>query len=228
MNAQSSSSEKITAFDLNKPDLTFPMDRDQFYNEQIACFKKTGKSTKGISIVDVLLFDVSGEIFVQKRSNAKRHNPDLFDKSIGGHVASGDNPDFTVMVETVQELNVPSIVLRSEQDYLKCLRLLSEYLDTIALIKNVSVFVAPLKKIFDGESVIITNKKYLYLGMYNGSTKTIDRESKGVLLYKLDDLIDEMKKFPERFTADMHYYIEHHEKDLRKFIGDAVKVITKS
>jgi hypothetical protein len=105
---------------------------------------------------------------------------------------------------------------------------LSDYLDTIALIKNVSVFVAPLQKIFDGETVVITNKKYLYLGMYNGSTKTIDRESKGVLLYTLNDLIAEMKQFPERFTADMHYYIEHHEKDLRKFVGDAVKVITKS
>ncbi len=227
MNAHTTS-EKITAFDLDKPDLTFPMDREEFYNEQIAIFKKTGKSTKGISIVDVLLFDVNGEMFVQKRSGTKRHNPDLFDKSIGGHVASGDNPDFTVMVETVQELNVPSIVLRSEQDYLKCLRLLSGYLDTIALIKNVSVFVAPLQKIFDREGVVITNKKYLYLGMYNGSTKTIDRESKGVLLYQLDDLIAEMTQFPERFTADMHYYIEHHEKDLRKFIGDAVKVIATS
>lgn len=222
------SSEKITAFDLSKPDLTFPMDRDAFYNEQIAQFRKTGTSTKGICVVDVLLFDLKGELFVQKRSNTKRHNPDLFDKSIGGHMSFADGPDFTVMVETVQELNVPSIVLRNDQDFLKSLDFLKEYLSTVALIKNMSVFITPLTKIFEGKETTIVNKKHLYFGMYNGSMKTIDRESKGVLLYPLDDLQAEMHQFPERFTADMHYYIEHFEKPIRTFIKEAVKVITRA
>lgn len=215
-------SEKIAVCDLQKSELLFPMDRNDFYREQIKIFREKGRPTKASVIVDILLFDLHGDLLVQRRSHTKKHNPDLFDKSIGGHVVYGDSPDFTVMVESVQELKVPSIVLRNDQDYAKTFDLLHNYLDIVALVKNIEVFVEPFIKIIDNEEVVIANKKHLYFGIYNGSIQTIDRESRGVLLYSLHELENEMIKFPERFTMDMHFYTKRYADAMRDFIANTI------
>ncbi len=102
-------SDLITTYNLDdRPDIVWPMDRKEFYRGQVEAFKKFGKPTKAIAVVSIFLFNEHGELLVQKRSNEKAHNPGLLDKSIGGHIQIGDSPQYTVMVETVQELQVPS------------------------------------------------------------------------------------------------------------------------
>ena len=49
--------------------------------------------------------------------------------------------------------------------------------------------------------------------------KNIDREAKGILYYSLDDLLQEMKDFPETFTQDMHHYLSHNISDMREFLA---------
>ena len=72
------------------------------------------------------MFNSYGEMIIQKRSFDKNHNPGLLDKSIGGHVQFGDTPDYTAMVETIQELQTPSIVLKNENDFVKTFHLLHQ------------------------------------------------------------------------------------------------------
>lgn len=216
--------EIVSTYELSSPDYCVPMGRTAFYNEQVARHKQSLKPNRAVAIVDILLFDTTGELFVQKRSNTKRHNSGLLDKSIGGHVQFGDDPNFTVMVETVQELQVPSIALYTNEDFAKTFILLQSYLETVAVLKHIKTFIDIFQKDIDGVSIPVSSKKHLYLGVYNGATKTVDRESKGVLLYDLADLRQEMKQNPERFTFDLHYYLEHYGKEIDAFIKNDIRL----
>lgn len=218
MMATAQSEETVTVFNLDAPEVAIPMTRREFYDDQITVFRKSGTPSQAVAIVDILLFDVTGELFIQKRSDAKQHNPGLLDKSIGGHIQYGDAPNYTVMVETVQELKVPSIPLRTSEDFAKTYRLLRNYLETVAVLKHIATFTENFTKVFQSEKIMIANKKHLYFGVYNGAIRTIDREAKGVLLYPLKDLAKEMKEYPERFTDDMHYYLKHYQKQMEDFV----------
>jgi len=209
--------ETIIARNINDLEKSFPMKRPQFYKEQIECFKKSGKPSKSVDIVAVFIFNEHGEIFIQKRAKEKAHNPKLLDKTLGGHVHYGDATEYTVMVETVQELQVPSIVLKKAQDYKKTYQLLKGYLNTIAIIKHLDTKLFWLKKVFDKEHIVIANYVHLFLGLYGGRIKTVDREATGILQYQLSDLSDEMKDTPDIFTNDLHVLIENYRSELNKF-----------
>ena len=195
-----------------------PMDRAEFYAEQIAAYKEGGKPTRAVDIIDVFIFNSDGEILIQKRSYNKTHNPGLLDKSIGGHITYDDNVEHSVMVETVQELQTPSIVLRSVKDFNKTFTVLNSYLETVAIIKHGASEIFHLTKIIQEEEIVIANKAHLFFGVYDGRIRPVDKEAKGVLYYTLDELLDEMKKFPETFAHDMHFFIEKYEKEMREFV----------
>lgn len=199
------------------------MDRDAFYKEQVESFKKTGKPSRANDIVDIFIFSLNGEMLVQKRSYDKAFNPALLDKSIGGHIRYGDGVNYTVMVETVQELQTPSIVLKDDKDFLKTHELLKDYLTTIAIIKHVDSKLYTMKKIFNDEVIEIANKANIFFGIYGGNIRPADREAQGVLFYTLEELETEMEKFPKTFTDDMHVLMRDLGDDMEKFLAATIK-----
>lgn len=211
-------SEMITTYELRDLGVVLPMDRDEYYAEQIKSIKKTGKAYKAIEIAAVLLFNRDREIILQKRAPSKFHNPFLIDKAVGGHVRFGDSPMYTVMVETVQELKVPSIVLRTEEDFKKTYDLLKGYLESVALIKEMDKGMFDLERIIDKEKYVIPNKVHLYIGVYGGSTKPVDKEASGVLNYNLDILNKEIEMNPGAFTKDLPFYLEKYKKEIEDFL----------
>lgn len=216
--------ETINSYPINDRETLIPMSRKKFYAEQIEAFKEHGKPTKAVDIVDCFIFNSKGEVLLQKRSYNKFHNAGIIDKTLGGHVQYGDPADFTVLVETVQELQTPSIVLKNKQDFTKTFKLLSGYLETVSLIKLIDSDVYILPKIIDGETIDIANRIHFYLGVYNGRVKPADGEAQGVLWYPLDDLMKEIEKFPETFTSDVKILLDTYSSeinDFRKMIIDA-------
>ncbi|MFH1597776.1 MAG: NUDIX domain-containing protein [Patescibacteria group bacterium] len=211
-------SEILNTFLLTDPETAVPMDRDDFYKEQIAIAKKTGKPTRAAEVVSVLIFNSSEELLVQKRNYHKAHNPGLLDKSIGGHVRYGDTANYSVMVETVQELQTPSIVLKNLNDFNKTLNLLDEYLTTIAIVKHSLTELQIWDRIVDGKKVKMVNKVNAYFGIYDGSIKAVDREAKGVLFYTLDELDQEIKAQPETFTHDLRVLVDALRPDIEEFL----------
>ena len=212
-------SEIITTYLLKDPETPIPMKREEFYAEQIKSAKAGKKPFRASESVYIFLFNKHKELFVQKRSYKKGHNPGLLDKSIGGHVSYGNTPDYTVMVETVQELQTPSIVLKDRVDFLKTLKLLNDYLSTIAVVCHLKdkIYVSP--KTIDKKSVNIAVKAHIYLGVYEGRIRPADREAKGILQYSLPELKSEMKNSPETFTRDMHFLLKDLGPDIKKFLS---------
>lgn len=212
-------SEQIIArFLWNKHKWSIAYDRKKFYEEQVKIFKETWSPTMAVSIVDILLFNESGELIIQKRAKHKNHNAWLMDKTVWGHVQYGDPIDYTVMVETVEELQCPSLVVKEDEDFEQRLRLLKNYTKTLAVISHVDTDVMMMEKQMHGETITIANRVYLYFGVYGGRLKNVDKEAMGILYYNLEDLKEEMKQYPDMFTYDLKYFIKHYEKDIESFI----------
>ncbi len=210
--------EILNTYLLNDLELALPMERDQFYKEQVEVYQKTGQPTRACEIVHVLIFNSQGELLVQKRSYDKNHNPGLLDKSVGGHIRYGDTPDYSVMVETVQELQTPSIVLKNQGDFKKTLVLLADYLNTIAVVRHYQSRLYNLDRIINGHKVKIANKTHVYLGLYDGSIKPVDREARGILFYTLSELDKEINSFPETFTGDLQILLKEYRPEIEDFI----------
>lgn len=208
-----SSDEKITVSPVGNPAQMQPYSRAQFYDEQ---FSGEG-SDLAVHVVDIILFDSNGDLILQKRSHNKAHNPGLLDKSIGGHIVFGDTPDYTVMVESVQELLTPSIVLRDEEDFTKTLKLLRSYTETISIVRHKEVKEWKLQKLYNGALRPINNVVHMYFGVYDGRMRPADRESAGMLYYSFDRLRQEMAEHPEQFTDDLIQMCEHYKDDIVAF-----------
>ena len=130
--------EIVRTYKLTDLEQAIPMGRAEFYKDQIYEYKKNGKPTRSVEIIQVLLLTPEGVSILQKRSKNKAHNADMFDKTIGGHIQFHDSPDFTVMCETLQELEIPAMVLKTEDNFKKTYKLLKKYVSRSALIQFIA------------------------------------------------------------------------------------------
>jgi len=210
--------EIITGYDTDDWINSYPTNREKFYKNSI----ENHKNKKGVliaaEIVDILILNKKGELLIQKRSKKKNHNPNMFDKSMGGHVQFGDTVEHTLMVETVQELQVPSLLLNTEKDFENSLKILHQYLNTVALVKKLGIKTRSFTKILDGEKIEVGNKKNFFIGIYDGAVKLVDGEAAGIFWYELPDLKKEIAERPEKFTHDLQYMLEKYEPEIEKFI----------
>ncbi|EKD42934.1 MAG: hypothetical protein ACD_72C00529G0002 [uncultured bacterium] len=211
--------ELVTTYELRDPEIPLPMDRDKFYEEQLKVIESTGKPSRAVEIIGLLLFNRKGEIILQKRSGSKVHNPFMIDKAIGGHVKHGDSPLYTLMVETVQELRVPSIVLRNDDDFRKTYKLLETYIDSIAVVKELDKGVWNLGRTINKKNYDMAHNVHLYVGVYSGSSRPSDSEASGILYYNLENLKKEMSEQPGNFTYDLHFYLKKYEKEIEEFLS---------
>jgi isopentenyldiphosphate isomerase len=211
-------SEIVTTYLLADPEQSLPMDRDEFYEEQIQLTQDDKKLTKSVAVVQVFLFTPDGELILQKRSRTKSHNPRLFDKTLGGHIRYGDSPTFTVMAETLQELAVPSFVVDSKNDFEKTYILLKKYIVQSAIVYPVDTASVQTSKHIDGNVVPIFNTYSLYLGVYGGSVRPADKEAAGMLFLSLANLEEELDETPEQFTEDIKYFLTRYDNEISEFV----------
>ncbi|MDR2524509.1 MAG: hypothetical protein LBC95_03170 [Candidatus Nomurabacteria bacterium] len=193
--------------------------RKKFYDEQ---FSPKGDGLKppelAVHIASVLLVGIDGSIVLQKRSSGKRHNPSLIDKTLGGHIRHGDSVNYTVMVETIQELSVPSVVLDDAAELRKTLELLRSHIETIAMIYKKTTRPWQLDKIVDGQVYHINNVVHLYFGVYGGRMRPADCEASGILYYdSLKQLEEEIASNPDIFTDDLRKLCAEYHDDILEF-----------
>jgi isopentenyldiphosphate isomerase len=216
--------ETITVSPIKNPYVTMPYSRKQYYKEQYGADAALANKY-AVHVISVLLVDADGNIIVQKRALDKGHNAGLIDKTIGGHITYGDNADYTVMVETVQELSTPSITVDSDTDFQKALDLLHPYLETVAIIKKVQIRPWQLKRLVDGDKKPLTNVVNLYFGVYGGRMKPADKEASGMLYYSLDQLLAEISSSPDMFTEDLAELLSEYKDEISKFQNFVKKTI---
>lgn len=211
--------EIVTTYKLDDLDQPIPMDRDEFYDEQIAYFKKKGKSTRAIEVVQLFLFTPEKQIILQKRAMTKKLNPGLIDKTVSGHVVFGDPPDYSMMEETLQEMSIPSCVFRSKDDFKKAYRLLKHHLHSIALVQFMDTRTYQSKKVVNREQVGIANKYHFYCGVYNGPIKPSLGAASGILFYPFDILHEKIAENPSLFGEGLPFLLEKYRGKINDFLS---------
>lgn len=203
-------SEKLEIFDL-EDNLVGVEDRDSFYSEIKKEFNSTGLISRKVKTVRIILMNSSGRIYLQKRSKFKSQNPGLYDKTIGGHVSAGDSFNITVIKECAEELGFPATIL-SDKEFKKSISIID--LSIVGLFRKVG----HIKKFMSKR--ILSNKIDLfiqpqitnvYIGYYNGPIKLVDGESSGVETFSLNELKDEIKNKPDKFTNDIRLLIDKYD-----------------
>lgn len=66
------------------------------------------------------------------------------------------------MIETVQELQTPSMVLNNKIDFLKTYRTLETYLTTTAILEYIATYDLVIPKIINGKTIGIGNRTHLF------------------------------------------------------------------
>ncbi|MDD5056199.1 MAG: NUDIX domain-containing protein [Candidatus Peribacteraceae bacterium] len=203
--------ELLDIFDLSNR-LLGQQERGEFYREAKEEFRRTGKVTRKVKQIRVLMMNADGNIVLQKRSSSKAQNAGLFDKTIGGHVQHGHTIHVTLVKECAEELGIPAVMLNDDEfaQAIGCTDL-----KIIGLFKTVgenpnfqSIRITP-----DGEFIqpVITT---FIIGYYDGSVRFVDGESSGIEIVEPTILIKDIDKHPERYTEDLRYYLKNYSSFL--------------
>jgi len=205
-------SEKLEIYDLNSKLITIE-DRKKFYSEIKKEFKETGKISKKVKSIRLILMNSSGRIYLQKRSRVKTENAGKYDKTVGGHVSAGDSFNMTVIRECAEELGFPATVLEPEE-FEKAIKITN--LDIIGIFKKLEYLPNFMSKriLVDNSEFIQPYMTSIYFGYYNGPIKFVDGESSGIEVFSLEELEEDIKDNPDKFTEDIKFMVEKYEKFL--------------
>ena len=164
-------------------------DRDQFYSEIREEFAQTGRITRQVKAIRLLLMNSQGRIYLQKRSKIKNENPSLYDKTIGGHVSAGDSSKMTVVRECAEELGFPAAVLTPEE-FEKAIKVTD--LSIISIFKRVDLIsnLQSVRVTKQGDKFIQPYISTFYIGYYDGAIRFVDGESSGIEVFSLEEVKD--------------------------------------
>jgi isopentenyldiphosphate isomerase len=206
-------SEKLEVYDLESK-LICLEDRDKFYNDIENEWKEDKKVSKKVKSIRVLLMNSKGRVYLQKRSKFKEVNPGMYDKTIGGHVPAGHSWDMTLIRECAEELGFPASVV-SDEDFDETIKITD--LSIVGVFKKVDYIdnFESMRTTRDGNEMIqpwITN---FYIGYYDGGIRFVDGESSGIEVFSLDELEEEIKSNPDKFTEDIKFMIKKYIKYIK-------------
>jgi len=94
-------------------------------------------------VAHVLVFDTSGELFLQKRSIKKDVQPGKWDTSVGGHVDTGESYDAAALREMREELGIEGVEIQFLYNYLHRNDYESEYVSTYRCVWDGPIFLHP-------------------------------------------------------------------------------------
>lgn len=90
-------------------------------------------------VAHVLVFDSSGELYLQKRSSRKDVQPGKWDTSVGGHVNSGESYEEAAYREMKEELGIEGVPLEFLHRYIHRNEYESEFVSTYRCVWNGSI-----------------------------------------------------------------------------------------
>jgi len=180
--------------------------RDAYYNQAFQEFQQTGKVTRQVKTIRVILMNSRGRLYIQRRSKNKDGNPGAYDKTVGGHVKANTSFSLAVVQECAEELGIPVAVVPPEE--FPC-ALKTVDLRTIAVMQQVRVVNAYQSKrsTKSGDYYIQPHLTAFYKGYFDGPIRFSDGEATGIQTFSVGELEEEMKAAPSLFTEDLHYIL---------------------
>lgn len=204
--------EILEIYDLDN-NLISKQNRKDFYNDVKKEFLEKGSVSKKVKTVRVLLMNSLGRIYLQKRSSLKKENANMYDKTVGGHVASDNSFELTVVKECAEELGFPSTIV-SENEFKNAINSID--LKIIGILKKIDYLPNFMSKriLENGTNFIQPYMTEIYIGYYDGPIRFADGESSGIETFSLKEIQKEIEENPNKFTEDIKYMVENYSNIL--------------
>ncbi len=182
-------------------------DRDDFYTEAKKEFAQSGAISKKIKTIRVLLMNSRGRIYLQKRSELKKENSGLYDKTVGGHVIFNNTPELTVVKECAEELGFPATIINNNEFEQAVKSIDLKIVGILKKIDHIDNFEST-RLLNDGQSFVQPYITDIYIGYYDGAIRFADGESSGVETFSISQLKNNIANQPGKFTEDLKYMVE--------------------
>ena len=188
-------------------------DRKEFYNEVKKGFGEKGAVSKKVKTIRVLLMNSLGRIYLQKRSETKNENPNLYDKTVGGHVVAGNTFELTVIKECAEELGFPATIL-SENEFEQAIESID--LKIVGVLKKIDYIsnFESVRVLKDGSKFTQPYMTEIYIGYYDGAIRFADGECCGIETFSIEQLKKEIEENPAKFTEDLKFMVNKYSDKL--------------
>ncbi len=183
------------------------------------CSYLHGDAGSAVMCVYLLLLTSKGELRLVQRSGDKKENPDLLDKSVGGHVSAVcpfDQKymqqifDMTLRRECAEEIGLDEILMLKDNDFVEFIKNKEHCYEQYALITQLEhdPWYASLRTVKNGKAWIKRHNVAIYMGVFDGEFEFRDAEA---LVEKSIDLNDiDLSTFEnnELYTKDLQQLIK--------------------
>lgn len=148
-----------------------------------------------------------GKIYLQKRSELKNKNPNLYNKTVGGHVTVGNTFELTAVKECAEELGFPATVL-SENEFEQAIKSIDlKIVGVLKKIDHIDNFKS-VRILKDGKNFIQPYINDIFIGYYDGAIRFADGESSGVETFSINQLKANITSNSSKFTEDLKFMVE--------------------
>ncbi len=187
-------------------------DRDKYYQEIREEFKTTGRITRKVKSIRMLLLTSQGGIYIHRRSKRKKENSGLYDKTVGGHVIAGCPWELTVVQSCYEELGFPAVVLSEDQFELAMHATDVRIIGVFRKVETIHTFLS-VRKAESGDFRQPFTTCF-YFGYYDGSIRFCVGESAGIEIFTREELESAINKSPENFTEDLKFMVKRYRQYL--------------
>ncbi len=189
-----------------------------FYTQTEAEYTATGQITRQVKIVHCLLMHSDGRVYVQRRNPQDLQNPNLLDKTVGGHISAGDTPEATLHKECQEEIGVPVVLA----DDLSTIHSAGNLVQTaVCRVVNENAQFASRRIRTDGTDFIQPYIVTTYIGYYDGAFQFNDTEAVAIETWAVADLQQALTNTPEQFTNDLRLIVEAYQDYLQPLKKEA-------
>ncbi|MFA5917884.1 MAG: NUDIX hydrolase [Candidatus Gracilibacteria bacterium] len=163
-------------------------------------YSETGELQYMVKSATAMLVNGNGDYILVQRGMTE-DEAGIIDKTVSGHVSSGDDYGETIVRELKEEVNIDSVIAKDEAEFKR----LIEEIDTT---KTAVLFQLAVKEIiykYDGAEPY--EKGFLagvYTGLYNGEIIEFpDGEAAASIVIKSNEILKKIEENPELYTTSI-------------------------
>ena len=181
-------------------------------------FFETGKVSIRHKDVKLLLLTGNGRVVLQRRSKWKGDNPGKWDKTVGGHIESGDSADLTMLKECAEELGIPATIVKTDE-FEQTLKITD--LNVLGILTRLTYLdnFQSKRELANGQIWTEPSMTQFYIGYYDGAIRFIDKESCGIQVFTKEELENELQSYPDAFTEDVRYILSKFHDNIKPVTG---------
>ncbi len=197
--------------------------RKDFYKEQVDLNDKWIIPDHYVNVVNAILLNTKWELLIQKRWLTKNHNPWLYDKTIWWHIIHWSTAENTMQEEALQELDIPSIIYSTSDEFIKSLSENWKYLGKICIMEKISETRVITNKIISGKNYKIWNNIHYYWWIYWWNISFNDWEVEWLIFKNIEEIfLDFESENLLDYTDDLKIFLKKYESYFKKLSEIAI------